>query len=100
MNPDNTMTKATHENPNLPSAPPSCSVRWVDAHKELPDDEMTVLVALADGEVWTGFHEDNQWRFVSADMMKPRSCTGLSFLNHRTLRVSHSRESRGRNHAR
>ena len=70
MNPDNPMPNTTHENPNLPSAPPSCSVRWVDAHKELPDDEMTVLVALADGEVWTGFHEDNQWRFVSADMIE------------------------------
>lgn len=46
-------------------------VVWVDCRKQLPDDEMTVLVALSDGEVWTGFHEDNQWRYVSADPIGP-----------------------------
>lgn len=40
---------------------------WKDATKELPDDDMAVLIALSDGEVWTGFHDAGEWRFVSAD---------------------------------
>lgn len=37
MNPDNPMPKKTHENPNLPSAPPSCSApvlrsEWRHSH--------------------------------------------------------------------
>lgn len=45
----------------------NATVTWIDATAELPDHEMTVLVALADGEVWTGFHEAGEWRYVSAD---------------------------------
>lgn len=45
----------------------SAEIMWVNAANELPDDEMTVLVALADGEVWTGFHLDGTWRFVSGE---------------------------------
>jgi hypothetical protein len=40
---------------------------WIDAGKELPDDETTVLIALSDGEIWTGFHNDGKWHFVSSD---------------------------------
>jgi len=47
-------------------------VQWIDASRELPDDEMTVLVALDDGEVWTGFHEENEWRYVSAELISAR----------------------------
>ena len=42
-------------------------VTWVDASVTLPDDEMTVLLVLECGEVWTGFHEAGEWRYVSAD---------------------------------
>ena len=40
---------------------------WTATKDKLPDDEMTVLLALADGEVWPGFHEGTQWFYVSAD---------------------------------
>lgn len=40
---------------------------WIPCADELPDDEMTVLIALSDGEVWTGFHDEGEWRYVSGD---------------------------------
>ena len=46
------------------------SVEWVDATKQLPDDDMTVLIALEDGEVWTGFMDSGVWRYVSADAIE------------------------------
>ena len=46
------------------------SVVWEDARVRLPDDDMTVLVSLADGEVWTGFREGGIWRYVSADAIE------------------------------
>jgi|GEM_PF-5300936 len=49
------------------SSPAPCSVSWINATTDLPDEEMTVLIALNDGEVWTGFREDGEWRYVSAD---------------------------------
>lgn len=45
-------------------------VQWVPVSKELPDDEMTVLMVV-DGEPWTGFHAEGQWHYVTADI-----CTG------------------------
>lgn len=47
------------------------NIVWVDAGKELPDDEMTVLIAFADGEVWTGFFDAGDWRYVNADLVEP-----------------------------
>lgn len=43
------------------------TVSWIDASQDLPDDEATVLIALSDGEVWTGFRDAGEWRFVSAE---------------------------------
>lgn len=40
---------------------------WIDAKKELPDDDLTVLISMADGEVWTGYFDNGLWRFVSGD---------------------------------
>jgi hypothetical protein len=48
------------------------SVVWVDAKDKLPDEEITVLLALDDGEVWTGFLDSGTWRYVSADMIEER----------------------------
>ncbi len=45
------------------------TITWIDATAELPDDEMTVLVALESGEVWTGFRDGGWWRYVSADLI-------------------------------
>lgn len=46
------------------------SVIWIDASSHFPDDDMTVLLALDDGEVWTGFMDDGVWRYVSADAIE------------------------------
>jgi hypothetical protein len=43
------------------------NITWIPVAQRLPDDDMTVLLALADGEVWTGFLDADQWRYVSAD---------------------------------
>lgn len=41
---------------------------WVSASERLPDDDQTVLIAMDDGEVWTGYLEaDHQWRYVSSE---------------------------------
>lgn len=42
-------------------------IYWIAADFDLPDDDITVLMALSDGEVWTGFLDDGKWRYVSAD---------------------------------
>jgi len=43
---------------------------WNDAEVSLPDDETTVLVALADGDVWMGFRDGDDWRDVSAELIE------------------------------
>lgn len=40
---------------------------WIPVAERLPDDEQCVLIAMEDGEVWTGFVDGDQWRYVSAD---------------------------------
>lgn len=45
----------------------SQTIQWVDTQTELPDDDQTVLIALIDGEVWTGYRDAGQWRYVSGD---------------------------------
>jgi len=45
-------------------------VIWNDAEVSLPDDETTVLVALADGDVWMGFRDGDDWRDVSAELIE------------------------------
>lgn len=40
---------------------------WKRCADELPDEDTTVLIALEDGEVWTGFLDAGVWRYVSAD---------------------------------
>lgn len=43
---------------------------WIPVAQILPDDDETVLVALADGEVWLGYHDgDSGWRSVSSDLI-------------------------------
>lgn len=43
------------------------TMTWIATDVDLPDDDETVLIATADGEVWTGFLDAGQWRYVSAD---------------------------------
>lgn len=54
------------------SSAPQSEVKWIAAAAEFPDDDLTVLVALEDGEVWTGFRDAGRWRFVSADLIHAR----------------------------
>lgn len=42
---------------------------WVSVESELPDDDTTVLIALSDGEVWTGFLDAGDWRFVCGELV-------------------------------
>jgi hypothetical protein len=43
---------------------------WRPTDVALPDDDETVLICLADGEVWTGFRDAGVWRYVSADRVE------------------------------
>lgn len=43
---------------------------WTPIADSLPDDNICVLIALADGEVWTGFIDAGEWRYVSADLIE------------------------------
>lgn len=52
---------------------------WIPVEQSLPDDDMTVLIALDDGEVWTGFLDAGQWRFVSADLVEARVTHWMEF---------------------
>lgn len=39
---------------------------WIPVDSRLPDDDMLVLIALNDDDVWTGFREAGVWRYVDA----------------------------------
>lgn len=52
---------------------------WISVDDQLPDDELSVLIALDDGEVWTGFMDAGDWRFVSADPVTSRVTHWLNF---------------------
>jgi len=45
---------------------------WVPVDAKLPDDDQTVLIAMDDGEVWTGYMDAGQWLYVSGDPMAAR----------------------------
>lgn len=40
---------------------------WIPVSQALPDDDMDVLIHLADGKVWTGFVDAGVWRYVLGD---------------------------------
>jgi hypothetical protein len=48
---------------------------WIKTTERLPDDEMTVLIAMADGEVWTGYMDGDVWRYVSGDPINASAVT-------------------------
>lgn len=39
---------------------------WIPVANRLPDADLTVLVALADGEVWPAYLDGETWRYVDA----------------------------------
>jgi len=38
---------------------------WTDANTNLPDDDILVLIALDDGEVWPAVRDYGRWIYVS-----------------------------------
>jgi hypothetical protein len=48
------------------------SIHWTEASLKLPDDDLTVLIAEADGEVSEGFHESGVWRYANAAQVLSR----------------------------
>ena len=44
-------------------------VTWVDAEKELPDSDTTVLIhcAVADDPVWLGYHDGSRWHSITGE---------------------------------
>jgi hypothetical protein len=45
---------------------------WIPVTQKLPDDETAVLIALDDGEVWTGYMDAGEWHYVSGDLMEAK----------------------------
>lgn len=43
-------------------------VHWVEAAVEMPDDEMTVLLALSNGETWVGYRLAGEWYLLAAEV--------------------------------
>ena len=43
------------------------TINWIDATAQLPDADLTVLIATSDGEVVTGFF-DEEWRDAASAM--------------------------------
>jgi hypothetical protein len=39
---------------------------WTPVSASLPDDDVLVLLALSDDEVWPGFRDGDIWRYVDA----------------------------------
>lgn len=53
----------------LERAPLEVLVRWIDACKELPDSDCTVLIhwPLANDPVWLGYHDGETWRTADGE---------------------------------
>ena len=39
---------------------------WTPVAEQLPDDDVLVLLALNDDDVWPGFKDGETWRYVDA----------------------------------
>jgi hypothetical protein len=52
-------------------------IAWIDASKELPDDNITVLLFLKEASepVWTVHHEDNNWHYSEGYVIRSGSVT-------------------------
>lgn len=62
------------------------SIQWHPATTP-PDAEQTVLVHLADGEVWTGYLDGDTWRYVSADRIEAEVLHWADFPNPPTTKT-------------
>ena len=48
------------------------ATQWHSVDDKLPDDDLCVLIALDDGEVWTGFMQGDEWFYVTGDTMESK----------------------------
>lgn len=48
------------------------ALAWVDVTTELPDDDILVLIALDDGEVWPAERDGGRWIYVSGAEIRER----------------------------
>lgn len=46
--------------------------RWISINDDRPDDDLCCLIALDDGEVWTGYIDGDGWRYVTGDTMESK----------------------------
>ncbi len=47
------------------------ALRWIPCTERLPEEDKVVMIRMADGEIWTGFHNAfHGWMYVSADPAK------------------------------
>ncbi len=51
------------------------SMNWIPSSTALPDDETLVLLALSDGEVWTGYRDGDAWRYVDGSIIESATVT-------------------------
>lgn len=42
------------------------TITWIGAAESLPHPEEDVMIALSDGTIHTGWHEDDTWRFIDS----------------------------------
>ena len=47
----------------------SATIEWIATGDELPDADETVILALEDGEVTTGFLDGETWREITAEKL-------------------------------
>lgn len=47
----------------------TATIEWVSSTDELPDADETVILAIEDGEVTTGFLDGKTWRDFSAERL-------------------------------
>lgn len=51
------------------------ALAWTDAAAALPDDDILVLIALANGEVWPAFRDYGRWCYCSGMPVEPARVT-------------------------
>jgi hypothetical protein len=40
--------------------------QWINVAASMPDDDVLVLLAISDKEVWPGFRDGDLWRYADA----------------------------------
>ncbi|MBP9032542.1 MAG: DUF551 domain-containing protein [Pseudomonadales bacterium] len=56
------------------------AITWTKCSDGLPDGEIAVLLAFDDREVWTGFRDGDDWRYVSTDLIEAVGVTHWAHL--------------------